>query len=69
MRLVEFFDRVMRARVPFRSDCPYPCHPKEVPLQSRAMNVARQLHTVCCQAHALKRMLSKAVRLGHSAPP
>jgi hypothetical protein len=64
--LVEFLDRVIRIRAPFRSGGPYPRHPKEMPLQSRAMDVARQLHTVCRQAHALKRMLSKVVRLGHS---
>jgi hypothetical protein len=33
------------------------------------MNVGRQLHTVCCQAHGFKRMLLKVVRFGHSAPP
>jgi hypothetical protein len=66
--LVEFLDRVICTRAPFRYGGPYTRHPKEMPLQSRAMDVARQLHTVCCQAHALKRMLSKVVRLGHSAP-
>ena len=68
-RLVEFLIWVISARVPFRPGGPFPRHLEEMPLQSMAMNVAHQLHTVCCQAHALKRMLSQVVRLGHSSPP
>jgi hypothetical protein len=37
-----------------------------MPLQSRALNVARKLHTVCCQAHAFNRMLLQVGR--HGAP-
>jgi hypothetical protein len=48
-------------RAVFRMGGPYPRHPKEMPLQSRASNVAHQLHALCCQARALKRMLSQVV--------
>jgi hypothetical protein len=68
-RLVEFLIWVISARVPFRPGGPFPRHLEEMPLQSRAMNVAHQLHTVCRQAHALKGMPSQVVRFGHSAPP
>ena len=68
-RLVEILGLGIRAWAAFRLGGQYARHPKEMPLQSRAVNVARQLHTVCCQAHALKLVLSQVVRLGHSAPP
>ena len=58
-----------RARTQFRLGGPYLSHAKEMPLQSGIMQVAHQLHAVCRQAHALKGMLSQAIRLGHSAPP
>jgi hypothetical protein len=57
------------ARAQFRLGGPYLSHAKEMPLQSGIMQVAHQLHAVCRQAHALKGMLSQAIRLGHSAPP
>jgi hypothetical protein len=63
------FNRLICARTVFRLGGPYARHFKEMPLQSRAMNVAHQLHALCCQARALKLMLSQVVRLGHSAPP
>jgi len=57
------------ARAPIRQDGPYRCHPKKVRLQSEATNVPRQLPTVCCQAQALQRMLSRVVRFVHSTTP
>jgi hypothetical protein len=50
-------ERLIRDWALFGVSAPYPRHPKKMPLQSRAMNFVRQLHTIYCQAHALKRML------------
>ena len=66
--LVELFGQGVSARAPFRSGGPKLRHPKEMPLQSRATDVAHQLHTICCQANALKLMPSQIVRLEHGAP-
>ena len=50
--------RVWTAWPVFSFGFPRPRHSEEMPLQSRATNVAYQLHALCCQAQALKLPLS-----------
>jgi hypothetical protein len=52
-----------RYRSSFCKRGPFFCHPKEVPLRRRVLDIARQLPAIGRQAQTFQRMFARSLRL------